>query len=59
VNFTSSGERRDVAVCYENGANAYVVKPVEFTSFVKTLQAIGHFWTGLNVPPTRSVRPQR
>lgn len=59
VIFTSSGERRDVAVCYENGANAYVVKPVEFTSFVETLQAIGHFWTGLNVPPTRSVRPQR
>ena len=59
VIFTSSGERRDVAVCYENGANAYVVKPVEFTSFVETLQAISHFWTALNVPPTRSVRPQR
>jgi CheY-like chemotaxis protein len=59
VIFTSSGERRDVAVCYENGANAYVVKPVEFTSFVETLKAISHFWTGLNVPPTRLLRPQR
>jgi len=59
VIFTSSGERRDIAVCYENGANAYVVKPVEFTSFVETLQTIGHFWTGLNVPPLRSVRPPR
>lgn len=57
VVFTSSGERRDVALCYANGANAYVVKPVEFSSFTETLQAIGHFWTGLNVPPTRSVRP--
>ena len=59
VVFTSSGDRKDVAMCYENGANAYVVKPVEFHSFAKTLQAIGGFWTGLNVPPTRSVRPLR
>lgn len=57
VVFTSSGERRDVARCYENGANAYVVKPVEFPAFAETLQAIGHFWISLNVPPTRSVRP--
>ena len=57
VVFTSSGERRDVALCYENGANAYVVKPVEFPSFAETLQAIGHFWSCLYVPPTRSVRP--
>lgn len=56
VVFTSSGERRDVAVCYENGANAYVVKPVEFASFVETLQAIHHFWTVLNVPPARAAR---
>ncbi|MEI8293548.1 MAG: response regulator [bacterium] len=59
VIFTSSGERRDVALCYENGANAYVVKPVEFPSFAETLQAIGHFWTVLNIPPARSVRPLR
>lgn len=59
VVFTSSGERRDVALCYENGANAYVVKPVDFTCYVETLQAIGYFWTGLNTPPARSLRPQR
>jgi CheY-like chemotaxis protein len=59
VVFTSSGERRDVALCYESGANAYVVKPVEFPSFAETLQTICHFWTGLNVPPTRSVRSLR
>jgi CheY-like chemotaxis protein len=56
VVFTSSGERRDVALCYESGANAYVVKPVDFPTFSETLQAIGHFWTGLNAPPARSVR---
>jgi CheY-like chemotaxis protein len=59
VVFTSSGERRDVSLCYEHGANAYVVKPVEFACFVETLQAIGHFWTGLNTPPARSLRQQR
>ncbi|MFM8717313.1 MAG: response regulator [Spartobacteria bacterium] len=59
VVFTSSGERRDVSLCYESGANAYVVKPVEFPCFVETLQAIGHFWTGLNTPPARSLRLRR
>jgi len=59
VVFTSSGERRDVALCYESGVNAFVVKPVEFPSFAETLQAICHFWTALNLPPARSVRPSR
>jgi hypothetical protein len=59
VIFTSSGERRDVALCYENGANAYVVKPVEYPSFAETLQSISQFWAGVNVPPMRSVRVTR
>lgn len=51
VVFTSSGERRDIAVCYQNGANAYVIKPVGFPDFQTTVQSIGRFWSEINVPP--------
>ena len=51
VVFTSSGERRDIAVCYQNGANAYVIKPVGFQDFQTTVQSIGRFWSEINVPP--------
>jgi CheY-like chemotaxis protein len=51
VIFTSSGERRDIAVCYQNGANAYVIKPVGFPDFKTAVQSIGRFWSEINVPP--------
>jgi CheY-like chemotaxis protein len=54
VVFTSSGERRDIAVCYQYGVNAYVVKPVEFPVFVLTVQSIANFWANVNVPPPLS-----
>ncbi|MCX6973811.1 MAG: response regulator [Verrucomicrobia bacterium] len=51
VIFTSSGERRDIAICYQNGANAYVIKPVGFPDFKIAVQSIGRFWSEINVPP--------
>ena len=46
-----AGERRDIAVCYQNGANAYVIKPVGFPDFKTAVQSIGRFWSEINVPP--------
>ena len=57
VVFTSSLESSDVALCYQSGVNAYVVKPVDFADFVETLQSLVNFWANLNVPP--SLAPQR
>ena len=55
VIFTSSREQRDISVCYDTGANAYVVKPLNFREFTDTLKSIGSFWTVLNeVPPDRA-----
>jgi len=51
VILTSSCEKNDIARCYAQGANAYVVKPVDFPVFVLTLQRVGHFWASVNVPP--------
>lgn len=51
VVLTSSREAPDLAECYRLGANAYVVKPVEFTNFVAAVKQVGAFWAILNEPP--------
>jgi len=52
VMFTSSREQSDVAVCYQTGANAYVVKPLNFRELAIALKNVGTFWMMLNeLPP--------
>ena len=51
VMFTSSHDDRDVRESYSLGANAYVVKPVEFRKFAFFLQHLATFWLGINHPP--------
>jgi len=51
VVLSSSREARDVVGCYKYGANAYVVKPVDFGDFMKAVQQLGSFWTAINEPP--------
>jgi len=48
---SSSKEDSDVARCYELGANSYVVKPVDFGQFTKTVQRIGTYWLETNESP--------
>lgn len=48
VVLTSSGEDRDIQRCYELGVNSYIVKPVEFESYVRTITALSVYWTELN-----------
>ncbi len=51
VVMTSSREEKDLIRSYELGANAYVVKPVEFQGFVDAAKQVGAFWALLNEPP--------
>jgi two-component system response regulator len=48
VILTSSAEDPDIKTCYDLGANSYIVKPVEFESFIKTVSGIGLYWSVLN-----------
>jgi CheY-like chemotaxis protein len=45
---TSSAEERDRIQSYDLGANSYVVKPIEFESFVKTIRDLGFYWMAIN-----------
>ncbi len=47
---TSSQEERDVAQSYDLGVNSYVVKPVEFENFAKTIADLGFYWLVINEP---------
>ena len=54
VMLTSSREEPDLKTSYELGANAYVVKPVDFQDFIEAVKQVGVFWAVINeVPPER------
>jgi two-component system response regulator len=48
VILTSSAEDPDIKKCYELGANSYIVKPVEFDNFSKTVVDLGFYWMLMN-----------
>lgn len=50
VMLTSSREEADLTRSYESGVNAYVVKPVDFEDFMKTIRDLGLFWALVNEP---------
>lgn len=56
VMLTSSREERDVLQSYLAGANAYVVKPVQFDRFIEAVGGVGLFWAAVNEPPPGCVR---
>ena len=54
VMLTSSREESDLVKSYELGANAFVVKPVDFNHFMDVIKQIGVFWALINeLPPER------
>jgi two-component system response regulator len=50
VVLTSSKEDIDVASVYDNGANSYIHKPVDFAQFVDAVKHLGLYWLVINEP---------
>ncbi len=48
VIITSSAEERDRVESYSLGANSYVVKPIEFDAFARTIADAGFYWLAIN-----------
>ncbi len=57
VVLSSSRETPDLVECYKHGVNAYVVKPVDFSEFMRAIKQLGIFWAAINEPPTSRHRP--
>ncbi|NCJ06274.1 response regulator [Synechococcales cyanobacterium C] len=52
VILTTSEAEEDILKTYNQHANCYIVKPVDFHQFVKIVQSIGNFWfTLVKLPP--------
>jgi CheY-like chemotaxis protein len=52
VVLTTSGYDDDVRKAYEAGANAYLLKPVEFARFTEIMRQLSAFWLALvELPP--------
>jgi two-component system response regulator len=47
---TSSAEDPDVNTAYQLGANSYVIKPVQFDSFIEAMTKVGVYWLMVNHP---------
>ncbi len=50
ITFTSSKAPADVAAAYDAHANSYLVKPVGFELFRRTLQSVHEYWVERNTP---------
>jgi two-component system response regulator len=51
VILTTSNDQNDIIASYENGANSYTRKPVNFNEFVETVRQLGLYWLMFNEPP--------
>lgn len=51
VMLVPTGEPRELAHCYQVGANSCVQKPVDFDTFYRTIQMVGRYWLEQNLAP--------
>ena len=48
VVMSSSDQESDMVRSYENHANSYIVKPVDFKQFTSQVAALGQYWMRIN-----------
>ena len=51
VVLSTSTEERDIQIAYRDGANSFIVKPVDFDQFMQIVDHIQIYWCTLNTPP--------
>lgn len=51
VILTTSAAEADMVKAYDSHANSYLVKPVDYSQFVKLMETIGYYWLVWNEHP--------
>jgi len=55
VVLTTSMLEEDMIQSYENGANSFVRKPVDFATFLHYIELICHYWLHTNLRPSPAI----
>ena len=48
---TTSSDERDVAACYQAGANSYIQKPVDLDGFMQAIERLNDYWFEVVILP--------
>ncbi|MBM3852249.1 MAG: response regulator, partial [Verrucomicrobia bacterium] len=51
VVLTTSDEQRDLEAAYDQGANSYIRKSIDYEHFFQAVRQIGLYWLVMNEPP--------
>jgi len=51
VMFTSSDDPKEMAECYDSGANSFITKPIDTTRYTQLLGLAAEYWLGANSVP--------
>ena len=51
VMLTTSTDESDLVTSYDNGANSFICKPVDFKDFIDAVSQVGIYWLAINQIP--------
>ncbi|WP_404785138.1 response regulator [Altericista sp. CCNU0014] len=51
VVFTTSNNPKDIEACYHQGANSYIIKPMDFKLLKQSIQTLLSYWLEITVLP--------
>jgi CheY-like chemotaxis protein len=55
VVFTTSNNPKDIEACYRQGANSYIIKPMDFSLLKRSIQTLLEYWFDITVLPKNSL----
>lgn len=51
VVFTTSSNPKDVEICYQQGVNSYIIKPINVNKLMRTIELLIEYWFEANTLP--------
>jgi|SRR5437763_1849839 CheY-like chemotaxis protein len=49
--WTGSSDPKDIEICFKNGANSYVLKPMNLEKLLRAIELLNEYWFGVVVLP--------
>lgn len=51
---TTSNEQKDIVAAHDSNVAGYIVKPIDYSNFVQTVQVLSNYWSLTQFPNTKS-----